>query len=190
MKLAKIFQVEIVLTKLRVAKLSLFWISNPKLWVAQVDTHFELCKIQNTKYFTVICLVSHICDLIMRPQDKDKYKILKRHLIKNFAELNTKQLRNLLMDIELGERKRSQLLRQIKNLATSFLCPSGSICKWSCWFARNGSNADKILEISEINPFQNLVEAISHSNSAPSISNNHCSTLKNTQDLTQALENL
>lgn len=58
-----------------------------------------------------------VADLLENPPAAGKYDNLKEQLIKRFADSHEKQLRTLLLGIELGNKKPSQLLREMKTLA-------------------------------------------------------------------------
>lgn len=47
----------------------------------------------------------------------NRYEFLKNNLIKRFTDSKEKQLRTLLLGLELGDKKPSHLLRDMKSLA-------------------------------------------------------------------------
>lgn len=108
----------------RQVKLPPFWQANPTLWFAQVDAQFFTFNIKsdNAKYFTVVAaldssVLQQISDIIEAPPETDKYDSLKKNLIARFTDSQERQLRKLLNEIELGDKKPSQLLREMKALA-------------------------------------------------------------------------
>jgi hypothetical protein len=107
-------------------KLPSFWKRNPDLWFAQMEAQFHTCHVKsdNTKYFTVLAALDcdtlqPIADLVARPPKKHKYETIKKRLISMYADSQERQLRKLLNEMELGDRKPSQLLSEMKTLAGS-----------------------------------------------------------------------
>ena len=105
-------------------KLPPFWAANPEIWFVQVEANFHVAKISadETKYYHVIaCIESKhleaVQDILKNPPITDKYKVLKERLIKEFSFSETEKLNQLLQTIELGDRKPSQLLREMQRLA-------------------------------------------------------------------------
>ncbi|KYN42383.1 hypothetical protein ALC56_03197, partial [Trachymyrmex septentrionalis] len=58
-----------------------------------------------------------VTDILKNPPENDKYNRLKETLIARFTNSQEKQMRTLLLGIELGEKKPSQLLREMRALA-------------------------------------------------------------------------
>ncbi|XP_011312400.1 uncharacterized protein [Fopius arisanus] len=105
-------------------KLPGFWKTNPDLWFIHAEAHFYTKKItvDSTKYFHVVSALDADClrqvsDIIRHPPEADKYKNIKDELIERFSDSKEKQLHKLLTGLELGTRKPSELLREMKNLS-------------------------------------------------------------------------
>lgn len=98
---------------------------NPRLWFAQLESEFVFYRVQsdNIKYNAIVrCHLDEqtmlaVADTIERPPDSDKYKTLKDVLIARFTDSEEKRLRLLIAGVELGERKPSEMLRELKQLS-------------------------------------------------------------------------
>lgn len=101
-----------------------FWPEKPALWFAQIEGQFVLSNIttDSTKFYYVIAQLDHqyaaeVEDIILSPPEVDKYLKLKFELIKRLSASKEKQIKQLLMHEELGDRKPSQFLRHLLHLA-------------------------------------------------------------------------
>ena len=56
-------------------------------------------------------------DIILNLPAMDRYAALKDRLVKSFADSAEKKLRRLLNEVDLGDRRPSQLLRRMRDLA-------------------------------------------------------------------------
>ncbi|XP_064214078.1 uncharacterized protein K02A2.6-like [Tribolium castaneum] len=105
-------------------KLPPFWHKNPSLWFVQVEAHFHASRVKAdlTKYCNVVAALDSytlqaIEDFLRNPPQADKYERLKAKLITTFTESQEQQLRKLLKEIELGDKKPSRLLCEMRALA-------------------------------------------------------------------------
>ena len=78
--------------------------------------------VDKTKYNYVIqCLdddsLTEVSDIVLNPPATDRYAALKDRLVKSFADSAEKKLRKLLNEVDLGDCRPSQLLRQMRYLA-------------------------------------------------------------------------
>ncbi|KYN39392.1 hypothetical protein ALC56_06211, partial [Trachymyrmex septentrionalis] len=76
----------------------------------------------NVKYGAVIrhidrATMTMITDILENPPETDKYDKLKETLIVRFTDSQEKQMRTLLSGVELGDKKPSQLFREMRALA-------------------------------------------------------------------------
>lgn len=108
----------------RNVRLPTFWKNRPKLWFVQLESEFSTYRVRSddVKYSAVIRHLDEntmitVADVLENPPESDKYKRLKDALILRFADSHEKQMRTLLHGIELGDKKPSQLLREMKALA-------------------------------------------------------------------------
>lgn len=105
-------------------KLPPFYKNNPKLWFLQVESQFFVSKIKNdtAKYHMVIGIIDtevlqQVSDILSSLPQTERYETLKQTIIQRFSESDNQKIRKLLKDMELGDRKPSHLLREMKNLA-------------------------------------------------------------------------
>lgn len=85
-----------------------------------LEAEFDACKIRSdaVKYRDMIRhldepTMNAVADIIQRPPPTDKYETLKKVLIKRFSDSEEQQMHRLLNEMELGDKKPSQLLREM-----------------------------------------------------------------------------
>lgn len=153
---------EINSNEFRLLKLPTFWHKQPKLWFAQLESEFLVFRIrsEDIKYNTVIrhldeqALVA-VSEIVENPPETNKYLHLKNLLINRFTDSEEKRLRQLLAGIELNDKKPSELLREIKQLA------GGSISEnilHSIWLQRLPARIQATLAVVEDSPLVKLAE--------------------------------
>lgn len=103
-----------------------FWPDEPEIWFAQVEGQFSIANITSdtTKFHYVIGQLEpqyakEVKDIIVNPPATEKYQKIKGELIKRLSSSHEKKVNQLLIHEELGDRKPSQFLRHLQNLAGS-----------------------------------------------------------------------
>ena len=128
-----------------------FWKSNAEPYFCFIEAQFATSGISSdlTKYYCLVSaldetILSHASDLICNPPVVGKYDSLKKRLIDHFSESEASKLRMLLHDLELGDKKPSHLLREMKELAKNF---SDDAVK-ALWLQRLPMSVQQILSVS------------------------------------------
>ena len=105
-------------------KLPPFWPADSELWLAQVEAQFAIRNItaQATKFYHVVGSLStdvatEVRDILLNPDPTAPYDTLKEALLKRTAMSDEKRLQELLNREEIGDRKPSQILRRMEQLA-------------------------------------------------------------------------
>lgn len=105
-------------------KLPPFWPADSELWLAQVEAQFAIRNIttQITKFNHVVGSLSpdvatEVRDVLLNPDAEKPYDVLKAALCRRTAISEEKRLKELLSSEEIGDRKPSQVLRRMQQLA-------------------------------------------------------------------------
>ncbi|XP_073961813.1 uncharacterized protein [Choristoneura fumiferana] len=105
-------------------KIPPFYPEKPALWFAQLEGQFTLSKIttDETKFYYAMAQLEpqyaqEVEDIITTPPAQGKYEKLKTELIKRLSASREKRVRQVLTGEELGDKKPSQFLRHLQNLA-------------------------------------------------------------------------
>ena len=105
-------------------KLPPFWPADSELWLAQVEAQFATRNItaQVTKFNHVVGSLSpevatEVRDILLNPEAERPYDVLKEALCRRTAISEEKRLKELLSNEEIGDRKPSQVLRRMQQLA-------------------------------------------------------------------------
>lgn len=198
-------------------KLPLCWRDNIALWFAQAECQFTNSRIKDdcTKYNIIVAALDAetlkcVSDLVIKPPATEKYALLKKNLIERLQDSEEKRLTRLLTGLQLDDRKPSDLLRHMLELAGPALAENAIIR--TLWLQRlpqhvqailstlPGDNllqlasaADKILEVyqkTECGAINKNQSKTSNYNQEPNV----CSILQNLQEqiitLTQELQQL
>ncbi|XP_020298081.1 uncharacterized protein LOC109862438 [Pseudomyrmex gracilis] len=101
-----------------------FWPKDPELWFAQVEGQFSVGGITDdyTKYAYVVSRLEpkqarKIKDVITSPPEENKYEASKRTLVQRLTDSREQQIRKLLEQEDIGDRRPSQFLQHISTLA-------------------------------------------------------------------------
>ncbi|GFS93388.1 uncharacterized protein NPIL_118781 [Nephila pilipes] len=130
----------------------IFWRNKPKLWFLQLEAQFANSGISQdaTKYNIVVAaldenVLDFVVDILSNPPENEKYDTLKKALLNRLTDTEESRLKKLLTDLELGDKRPSDLLRQMKSLAGNSI--SDEIIK-SLWLQRLPQQTQVILTIS------------------------------------------
>ncbi|XP_072141285.1 uncharacterized protein [Dermacentor andersoni] len=118
------------------AKLPPFWTGDPELWFVQVESQFAARRItaDSTKYHHVVgnlppATASEVRDLLLTPPAENAYQTLKETLIRRVTPTEPERLQQLLREAELGDRRSSQLLRHMQQLAGDATASDGRLVR-------------------------------------------------------------
>lgn len=105
-------------------KLPPFWNETPKLWFAHIEAQFNNCNVvaELTKYNTVVAaldqkILNVVSDIVLSPPQDNQFTVLKEALIARLSDSESVQLKKLFSELDLGDKRPSQLLREMRNLA-------------------------------------------------------------------------
>lgn len=147
--------------------LPLFWKEKPDLWFHQIEAKFRRRNIHadNSKYDAVLealdsLAIMEISDVIETLPDTGKYEYLKQHLIKRFSLSSERQLHKLLSEIQLGDKKPSQLLRSMRELAKGQASDDLLRAKWLALLPLSVHNTLKVLPKASLNELADVADSI------------------------------
>ncbi|XP_043262246.1 uncharacterized protein LOC122403031 [Colletes gigas] len=105
-------------------QLPAFMKERPDIWFYLIEAEFAAARTRSddVKYNATLRALDpdtlhQITDIISTPPTTNKYATLKQTIIKRVAESRQKQMYRLLNDLVLGDKKPSQLLREMRDLA-------------------------------------------------------------------------
>ncbi|XP_029054495.1 uncharacterized protein LOC114881795 [Osmia bicornis bicornis] len=111
---------EVQASEFRSVKLPTFWKDEPRLWFIMLEREFSALnvKAEAVKCSAVIRNLDQetmkiVLDIIEAPPEKSTYQNIKQALIERLAKSDEANLRRLLSELELGDRKPSELLREM-----------------------------------------------------------------------------
>lgn len=192
------------------AKIPPFWEAYPELWFAQVEAQFVTAGIttDDTKFSHVIGnldgkILNKVSEIVINPPATDKYQTLKTNLLTAFAESDQQKSLKLLSEVELGDRKPSELLNDMKKLAGNKVTDEFMRTLWSrclpngvgAILSTSEANleglakmADKIMEVGD---FRGNIAALASNSYAISATDDRVSRLeKSIEELTQHIRNI
>ncbi|CAH8539606.1 unnamed protein product [Schistosoma intercalatum] len=134
-------------------RLPAFGVNNPRIWFAQVEALFLARGIrsQATKYAHVVGalpieVATEVGDLIDNVPETDPYDKIKAAVIQRTSLSDEKRLQQLLTSCELGDKRPSQLLRHMRQLAGPYKLDETLLKQM--WLQRLPHNVRQILSIS------------------------------------------
>lgn len=129
-----------------------FWKNNAELWFLQLESNFVIAGISSelTKFHSVVSVLdsevmTYVSDIVRNPP-ADAYSKLKSRIVNQYADSENTRLKALLQDLQLGDKKPSQLLMQMRNLAKDRV--QESVLK-ALFLQRLPLNMQQILSVSQ-----------------------------------------
>lgn len=140
----------------RVEKISIkpppFWKTNPIVWFCQIEAQFAAQGVtrESSKYNYAVAAIdsevlNQVCDILINPPENDRYKVLKARLLERYSDSETTRFKKLLNDLELGDKRPSHLLTEMRALANSSM--TDDVLR-SLWLQRLPNQMQAILAIS------------------------------------------
>lgn len=136
---------------------------DPEIWFTQLEAQFEIGAISTdaTKYGHLIAAldpetVKCVRDQILTPSKNDKYESLKKIIIERLCESAKIKLDRLLSGLQLGDKKPSQLLREMETLSINQV--TEPVLR-NLWLQRLPTHAQEILSCMDDSNLQKLANA-------------------------------
>lgn len=140
------------------------WKHHIALWFAQAEAQFVNSRIKDdlTKYYIIIAALDSealqcVSDIVIKPPANEKYLRIKSALIERLQDSEEKRLTQLLTGIQLQDRKPSELLRHMTELAGPAIAES-NIVK-TLWLQRLPQQVQAILSAIPDNNLDQLASA-------------------------------
>lgn len=122
---------------------------DPEMWFSMVERSFDASGVttEKTKFGYVLGALNtryaaEVRDIIMNPPDSEPYQKLKTELIRRLSSSQEQKTRRLLELEEIGDRKPSQFLRHLRDLAGTTV--ADSVLR-TLWLGRLPTNIQVIL---------------------------------------------
>lgn len=168
-----------------------FWAEEPALWFAQLEGQFMLANIttDTTKFYHVVSNLDHkyaaeVKDIITTPPAIERYEKLKTALVSRLSASKEQRVEEIVSQAELGDRKPSQFLRHMRDLAGKDISDDFLRSIWAkrlpphvqaaiatmpdASLDKVAALADKVNEIVVFSP--NIAEAQGHASYSPATS--------------------
>lgn len=130
-----------------------FWPDHAEIWLAQVEAQFAVAGILSdvSKFNTVVAAIEsnvlvQISDAILNPPENDKYGNLKKCIVERYCESEQKKTQKLLSEIDLGDKRPTQLLNELSTLSKDKV--TKDFLK-SLWLQRLPAQVRAILQVSD-----------------------------------------
>lgn len=134
-------------------KIPPFWKEYPDLWFHQIESQFESANVtvDRTKYHILVAAMDNdilfqVSDIVRTPPETGMYNAIKVRLLKQYADTDHSKLKKLLLEMELGDKKPSALLRAMKDLAGNRF--ADDVLK-TLWMQRLPRQTQAILAVSD-----------------------------------------
>ncbi|XP_077256528.1 uncharacterized protein LOC143894258 [Temnothorax americanus] len=137
----------------RAIKTCTFWRDHAKTWFTQLEAKFRAHSVRSDdlKFCVVVDNLDkesmlEIADVIESPPASDKYQKIKETLISRLTYSDEKRWRKLLTDVELGDRKPTHLLREMRRLTNNSVDEQ---LLQTLWLQRMPSRVQELLSVVE-----------------------------------------
>ncbi|XP_037957585.1 uncharacterized protein LOC119687366 [Teleopsis dalmanni] len=131
-----------------------FWHERPEIWFAQIEAQFAVAAITSdiTQFNTVVAaiessVIADVSDAVLHPPETGRYANLKACIIERYSESEQRKIQRLLSEVELGDRRPTQLLTELTALAKDKV--SDEFLK-SLWLKRLPPQVRAILQASNV----------------------------------------
>ncbi|GBN92671.1 hypothetical protein AVEN_50947-1 [Araneus ventricosus] len=101
-----------------------FWHSNPALWFRQMESQFTLACVTSEipKFHHIVAALQPeelevVGDIMLNPPADEPYDALRESLCLQYADSKERRLRDLISSMQLGDRKPSRLLLEMRSKA-------------------------------------------------------------------------
>lgn len=138
-----------------ITKLPTFYKTNPSLWFCQIESLFVASGVasERTKYHTVVASIEsdilvQVSDIIMDPPIDQPYSALKARILSRFGDSEEKRIKKLLTEMQLGDKRPSFLLMEMRQLGGNNV--TDDILK-SLWIQQMPRQIQAILSVSSDN---------------------------------------
>ncbi|KAJ8688069.1 hypothetical protein QAD02_023864 [Eretmocerus hayati] len=134
--------------------------------------HSNNIRSDNSKYHLTVSALNpealqEIADVLRAPPETDKYQHLKEQIMNRFALSEDKQLHKLLTGIQLGDKKPSQLLREMRALAGKKASEDVLRIKWLASLPDNTQRFLKIFRGSNLEELAVAADELMETGSTP-----------------------
>ncbi|KAL0098773.1 hypothetical protein PUN28_020729 [Cardiocondyla obscurior] len=157
-------------------KLPPFWKENPELWFFQVESAFQINRVTNDdfKYHMVVSKLDsdslqEVADIIKSPPRERKYAGLKKAILDRFMDSADRQMRKLLTQLELGDRKPSQLLRRMRSLADNRASEDVLRVKWMDLLPSSAQRLLRFFKTSSLDELAAAADELLEDNTNPTV---------------------
>lgn len=129
------------------------WKEEIELWFFQLESSFEVAgiSVDCTKFHCLVSVLDAevlgcVRGLLKRTEPKATYEDLKKQILAYFAQSESSKLRKLLQDLQLGDRRPSKLLADMRVLAGTSM--SDEVIQ-TLWLQRLPAQVQQILSVSK-----------------------------------------
>lgn len=144
-----------------------YWKFDPRLWFAKVEAAFNVNRIRSdaSKFDLVVAhldpeIAQEVSDVILNPPSENRYEQLKLAIMSRLTDSADRQLHRLFSELQLGDRKPSQLLRQMKSLAGAAITDEAMRVKWFDLLPPNVSRLLKVLKATSLDELATLADEL------------------------------